>query len=99
MNAHDRTDPRDELGRRAAAALRTDVDRRVDVDAALARVLADDGARVLPLAAAARACRRRPTDGHGSVRPQRCCWSAPGSLAFALSRDDGHGWCPPTPHR
>ncbi len=88
MNAHDRTDPRDELGRRAAAALRIDVDRRVDVDGALARVLADDGARLISTMSA--------TAGRGS-RSDRRAWIgaaaallvlAAGSLAFALSRDD-----------
>ena len=88
MNAHDRTDHGDALARRSAAALRTDVDRRVDVDAALARVLADDGARVLPLATAPDA---------SSGRTDRRAWLGAaaavllvgsGVLAIAFTRDD-----------
>lgn len=84
MNTHDRTDHGDALARRSASALRRDVDRRVDVDAALARVLADD-ARVLPLV----------TDV-SSGRPDRRAWLGAaaavllvgaGVTAFALGRD------------
>ncbi len=86
MNTHDSTDRGDALARRSASALRRDVDRRVDVDAALARVLADDGARVLPLVADV-------SSGH----PDRRAWLGAaaavllvgaGVTAFALGRDD-----------
>ena len=80
MNTHDRTDHGDALARRSASALRRDVDRRVDVDAALARALADDGARVLPLVADV-----------SSGRPDRRAWlgaAAAGVTAFALTRGD-----------
>ena len=94
MNPHDPTDvgptdPGDALARRAASALRSDVERRVDVDAALARVL-DAGAtpRVIATTSAA---------GGSSPRPGHPVWIGAaaavlllgaGSLAFALSRDD-----------
>jgi hypothetical protein len=88
MNADHHHD-HEALARRAATALRDDVDRRVDLDAALARMLDDDTARVVPLS---------PSPSGVSGRPDRRDWLGAaaavlvvgaGSLAFALTRDDG----------
>ncbi len=89
MNAHDRTDPRDALGRRAATTLRADVDRRVDVDAALARVLDDDDARVLPIAATSDASNGRPDRRARLGAAAAVLLVGAGVIAFALGRDDG----------
>jgi hypothetical protein len=87
VNTHDHHDHGDALARRAATALRSDVDRRVDVDAALARALTDDGARVLPLVVA----------DASSGRSDRRAWLGAaaavllvgaGVTAFAFGRDD-----------
>ena len=89
MNAHDRTDPRDELGRRAAAALRTDVDRRLDVDAALTRVLNTTSEPHLIPTTSAVAGRASGSDRRVWIGAAAALVVlAAGSLAFALSRDD-----------
>ena len=87
MDDLDRPNQTEALGRRAAAAMHADVERRSDVDDALSRVQHGSGATMVSLTSDASRARRLLPAWIGAAAAVAVV--ATGSAAFLLTRDDG----------